>query len=68
MSDQMKSGYCQVCEKRVPVSRPRANHILHFFLSLFTFGLWVLVWLGLSIKFGGWRCVKCGSKAIKEVL
>lgn len=30
----------------------RPNHLLHFFLTLFTLGLWALVWLMVS-AFGG---------------
>lgn len=30
----------------------RPNHLLHFFLTIFTLGLWALVWLMVS-AFGG---------------
>ena len=30
----------------------RVNHVLHFLITLFTVGLWVIIWLGLVI-FGG---------------
>jgi hypothetical protein len=30
----------------------RVNHLLHFFVGLFTLGLWWLVWIGMAI-FGG---------------
>ena len=30
----------------------RVNHILHLFLSIFTCGLWIIVWLALGL-FGG---------------
>lgn len=44
--------------------RPGTNHILHFFITIFTFGLWAIVWFMLSVKIGGWRCEQCGSKPI----
>ena len=38
----------------VLVSGRRVNHILHLLLSLFTLGLWLIVWLLLAL-FGGER-------------
>ena len=32
----------------------RINHLLHFLITVFTFGLWLIVWL-LLIAFGGER-------------
>lgn len=29
--------------------RPRINHVLHLLLTIFTFGLWAPVWLGLAL-------------------
>lgn len=64
MSDEKTRGFCKDCKKYVVVFRPRPSHLLHLVLSFLTFGLWVLVWIGLSIKIGGWRCMECGSKRI----
>ena len=61
MAEQKASGFCKECDKRVVVFRKGTNHILHFLLSLFTLGLWLIVWIGTSIKIGGWRCTQCGS-------
>ena len=36
----------------VLVSGRRVNHLLHFFISLFTLGFWLIVWLALGL-FGG---------------
>jgi hypothetical protein len=46
----------------VLAERPGTNHILHLILSLITGGLWLIVWIGVAIKFGGWQCPICGSK------
>lgn len=43
------------------VQRPGANHILHLLLTFFTCGFWLLVWLGQSVRMGGWRCPWCGT-------
>ena len=36
----------------IVVSGKPVNHILHLLLSLFTVGIWVLVWIGLAISGG----------------
>jgi len=36
------------------VEGKRPNHLLHFFISILTIGLWVFVWIGLAV-FGGER-------------
>jgi DNA-directed RNA polymerase subunit RPC12/RpoP len=56
------SRFCASCSRQVLATRPATNHLLHFFVSLFTLGLWVPVWILTSIKVGGWRCQTCGRK------
>ncbi|KKN68331.1 hypothetical protein LCGC14_0452070 [marine sediment metagenome] len=63
MAKQEKGGYCKVCDKNVLVWRKGTNHILHLILSLLTFGLWLPVWIFISIKIGGWKCSTCGVRA-----
>jgi len=58
------SGFCKSCEERRKLFRKGSNHVLHLILTLLTVGLWAIVWLGVSIKFGGWRCDTCGSSAV----
>ena len=67
MADQERSGFCGVCNKQVLVRRKGTNHLLHLILSILTAGLWVIVWILASIKFGGWRCTQCGSTKISRV-
>ncbi len=67
MADQEKSGMCKVCSKQVMVRRKGTNHILHLILTLLNFGLWVIIWILISVKFGGWRCTQCGSTKISRV-
>lgn len=39
------------------------NHLLHFFLSLFTFELWIIVWILVAAgSIGGYRCAQCGTR------
>ncbi len=55
--------YCPVCERQVMATGTTPNHLLHFFLSLFTVGLWLPVWILVAVgNIGGYRCTKCGSR------
>lgn len=67
MSMQIKSGFCKVCNDTVRVSRPGTNHILHLILTIFTGGLWILIWILCAITGDHWRCDRCGSKKIEGV-
>lgn len=67
MAEEKKSGFCKDCNKRVVVFRKGTNHILHLILSILTAGIWLIVWIGSAIKFGGWRCAECGSTKISQV-
>ena len=67
MAVQEKSGICEARNKSVMVRRKGTNHILHLILSLLTAGLWVIVWIMVSVKIGGWRCSQCGSTKVSQV-
>jgi len=67
MAHQEKSGHCKQCKEMRVVRRPGTNHILHLILTVLTAGLWLIVWIGVSIKFGGWRCSTCGSTKVSNV-
>ncbi len=64
MGTEYRQGYCKDCEKRVRLERKGTSHILHLLLTVFTVGLWLLIWIGLSIKMGGWTCPQCGGKRV----
>lgn len=38
----------------------KVNHLLHFFLGVFTFGLWWIMWLFIAIS-AGWQDEKAQS-------
>ena len=61
MSD-LSNGYCKRCKTRKPCTRNGTNHILHLLLTLVTVGLWIPMWLLLSLRIGGWRCRDCATK------
>ena len=63
MAQKQAGRYCAHCQKNVMATGTTTNHLLHFILSLFTFGFWILVWILVSVgKIGGYRCTQCGSR------
>ena len=39
----------------------KPNHLLHLVLSILTGGLWLIIWLILTLKSAGnYRCTQCG--------
>lgn len=67
MATQYKSGFCSRCKDQRKVGRKGTSHVLHLLLSIVTMGLWLIIWIGTSIKFGGWRCETCGSTSVTKV-
>lgn len=67
MAEEKKSGFCKTCDKQTLVFRKGTNHLLHLLLTVFTAGIWAIVWIGSAIKFGGWRCATCGSNKVARV-
>lgn len=65
MGEQRRSAYCEYCQQQRLVVRERASHILHLLLTLLTFGLWAIIWLGVAVQIGGWRCTVCGLETRK---
>lgn len=64
MSIHEKSGFCLKCNKNVLVRRNGTNHILHFLITFFTLGFWVIGWIFSSIitNTSAWHCSQCGSR------
>lgn len=55
-------GYCPRCRHQQLFDRTELHHGLHFFLSIITFGLWLVSWASIYIghRFRPWRCQQCG--------
>lgn len=64
MATEFRPGYCKACECARKLERRGTNHILHLLMTIVTFGVWLIVWFGVSVKFGGWSCAACGSKKV----
>jgi len=50
------------------IRRKGTNHVLHLLLTVLTAGLWLIVWILVSIKIGGWRCSQCGRGVARSIL
>lgn len=61
---------CIDCGKQSVHIQQTPNHILHLLLSLVTFGIWVIVWILVSVAKDNATCTLCGTiynhKAFKE--
>ena len=63
MSIEHTSGFCGHCQEKAVFNRNGANHILHGVLTLLSCGLWLPIWILSMVRFGGWWCSRCGTKA-----
>jgi hypothetical protein len=54
--------FCRTCQRPVMARRRTTNHVLQLLITVCTCGLWVIPWILMSIRFGGWRCALCGLK------
>lgn len=63
MGQKQDGRYCKNCHKNVMATGSTPNHLLHFFITTCTLGLWSIVWIIITIgKIGGYRCTECGSR------
>jgi hypothetical protein len=55
--------WCPNCQRPVLGRRDTPNHILHFLISFFTCGLWVVAWIILAVSAtrAPYRCSICGT-------
>jgi hypothetical protein len=62
MGYEETSKFCGYCNRQVLARRQGTNHILHLLLTIVTGGLWLIIWILISVKIGGWRCSSCGQQ------
>lgn len=55
--------YCAEDDRMVLAEKQTPNHILHLLLSLVTVGIWLPIWILISIasEFGSYQCPECGG-------
>lgn len=58
---KIRRRYCPKCKRSGPASKDVPAHVLHFFLTLFTFGFWLLPWVLFTVS-GKYACNACGAK------
>lgn len=58
---QHSQGYCPTCQRPVLIQRDAPNHLVHALVSLFLCGLWLPVWLLVSMGSKPWLCSQCGT-------
>jgi len=67
-----KNLYCKNCQKNVKATAEEKdiNHILHLILSVLTVGIWLIVWifisLGINKQDNEFNCVECGNKVLTK--
>jgi len=61
-SENGKSAHCTRCGCERSFIKCRTRHLLHFLATLLTAGVWLIVWVTISIEraMRPWRCEKCG--------
>jgi len=54
-------GFCPRCRHQQVFERTQVHHGVHLFLSIVTFGLWLVSWIAIYVghRFHPWRCVQC---------
>lgn len=64
MLQKSKAVYCGNCSDNGRARRSKVA--LHFILSVFTLGVWLIIWLWPITPIMGWRCTTCGSRKITK--
>lgn len=64
MQTKQEQRFCKKCDDIMPVSKRVPSHILHLLLSLCTAGMWLIIWLLVTLVASSnkFKCVKCGTE------
>lgn len=54
--------FCEHCGKHTLFIEDTPNHALHFILTLFTCGGWLIIWFFIAAGSKPWHCCSCGAK------
>lgn len=57
------SGFCKTCNAQRAIIRSTPSHVLHFLITIFTCGFWIIPWGLMTIFPDAFRCTVCGTKA-----
>ena len=62
MGQKQTGRFCPHSQKNTMAIGTTPNHVLHLILTIFTAGLWGIVWILIAAgKIGGYRCAQCGT-------
>lgn len=61
MGSTQMMQHCASCARPTLHVQKTPNHVLHLLLSVFTLGVWVPVWIIVSLTKQKPRCTICGS-------
>lgn len=67
MAEDKTQKFCATCNQPRLFTRPATNHLIHALVSLFLLGLWIPVWILVTLgnNMGRWRCSQCGGTKTK---
>ncbi len=64
MASNQLMHYCRRCKKMTMHVQPSTSHVLHLLLSIFTFGIWLIVWVLAAVANSSQKaCTACGKTA-----
>ena len=63
MATENWQTFCPSCQKLTMGSRQTPNHLLHFIVTFFTCGLWVIPWVIITVTTSSapYLCNICGT-------
>lgn len=61
MPEKKRGKFCHLCLRQTLHTAPGINHILHLFLTIFTGGLWAIVWSMQTLIPSRFCCSQCGA-------
>ena len=67
MGLKKKRMFCEDEIAMVLAEKQTPNHLLHLILTIITAGLWVPIWILLTLFSGPYRCPHCGAKTMSYV-
>lgn len=60
--------FCEEDVAMVLAEKQTPNHVLHLLLAIFSAGLWIPVWVLVTLFASGpYRCPRCGAKTLGYV-
>ncbi|MET3899669.1 hypothetical protein ABIB57_003631 [Devosia sp. UYZn731] len=63
MALEQSRRYCPEDDRMVLAEKPATNHLIHLVLTIFTGGLWGIIWILIAMNNAAnkYRCPSCGS-------